>query len=154
MEVLTSGSGCCAPYCLLALSNQALNHQIVPCSRFTIGSLLIDLCFWDWKRPKPENHYVFGPQKSYIGPRGNANQEISSRNVARLLQKKKGLVARDCLDDAFNYEVLAWCVCPQTNFTLPCNYHSAKIWHLVFNSDLLKPERVSFSFWKGNSEKL
>lgn len=63
------------------------------------------------------------------------------------------MAARECLDDAFNCEVIARCVRPQTNFTFPCNYHTAKIWHLILDSDFLKPG-VSFSFLKGSSEKL
>lgn len=35
------------------------------------------------------NCYVFGPQKPHVGPRGNANQGIPSRNVASLLEEKR-----------------------------------------------------------------
>lgn len=79
------------------------------------------------------------PRKPHIAPRGNPGKEPPNMNVASLLQRKLALAVRDCLDDVFSCEGIVWCLCLQTNFTLLCNNHTAKTWHLTLAFDFLKP---------------
>lgn len=103
---------------------------LVPRLRFTaqlFGSPLIDLCILDWERPKPNRELIcLRATETSQGAQRKSRSRASQHEYGQSAPEETSLGHRDCLDDAFSCEGAAWRVCPQTNFTLLCNYHTAK----------------------------
>lgn len=118
-----------------------INHQMplshvqgsqLKCLASCFKTLLSSICAL-------QNNYVLVPQKLHIAPRGNLGQELPNMDVTGVLQRKPALAGRVCLDNVFSCEGIVRCLCLQTNFTLLCNNHTAKTWHLILFFDYLKP---------------